>query len=237
MLQSLYFRHWFLGQSCRSVCIQLPLQHALQVLFNFLLIYFHLLLLFLFNLTIGWGLNISYLKPHPTNLDYISLHQTMSLNLFPCIIAVLDNFPQHSFWIFEQIFLFDVIKRIRIFHLQRFCVFGDLSLMIGPAVAVLMIYPPMTISTSCYLRNQVLAVFHIQYLLIILLNKTILKSHNQIISINISARLCFLRGLEHILQIVIKETVRLLSPCITSDYYLGLVFWNYFQRFLVLFSF
>tara|TARA_B110000285_G_C15132049_1_gene624300 strand:- start:485 stop:604 length:120 start_codon:yes stop_codon:yes gene_type:complete len=39
----------------------------------------------------------------------------MALNLFSGIIAVLDYFPEHTFWVFEKIFFFDVIEWVWIF--------------------------------------------------------------------------------------------------------------------------
>lgn len=72
----------------------------------------------------------------------------MSLDLLSSIVAVLDDLPQHSLWVLEQVFLFNVIKRIRLLQLYGLCVFGNLGLMISTTIAVLMVYPPMSSAAS-----------------------------------------------------------------------------------------
>ena len=134
----------------------------------------------------------------------------MALDLFSGIVAVLHNFPKHAFWIFEQIFFFDVVQRVWVFKPNCFCVFSDLCLVVCTTIWVLMIDPPVTIARPRYFCDKIL--FWVWR-----------KCYCKIRSQNICGCFGLLATLKYIFEVVIIETMWLLGPCITSDCYLRLL--------------
>ena len=141
------------GDALRSVGVELFLEHLLHLFLDFLLINLGLLLLLLLQLFVSGRDDLTNFEPDSADLDDIALHEPMTFDVFPGIIAVPYHFPEHALWVLEEVFLLDVIERIPLllccFQELNLGVFGHLKCCIGPTVAELVVDPPVLTSTLC----------------------------------------------------------------------------------------
>ena len=142
-----------LSQSLAAVSVNLLLKQTLHLLLDFLLINLHLLFLLLLHLLVSRRLYFFDLEAHAANLNNVAFREPLALDVLPCVVAVLDYFPEHALRVLKQVFFLDVVERVRL-HLLQFCIFGDLAGSVHAAVALLVIDPPVSISTCGDLGYQ-----------------------------------------------------------------------------------